>query len=227
MCQESTDLDRRLKQLAIEAQQHLPKSIQRRLVLNQLCVELLKPGCLIGSTIPSEFDRQEIYNEALSLTLMEVCQKIDSYDPQKSIRRWCGFILKKRQIDVVEIKRKQGMTSIPRLSKSVEPDRPRVTFLGCNDLEDWEKLWSADETRSASMELRQLIEEDPDRMFSREHIQDRPDANLKFLAIAHIWDDRIWSDIAAELKLSVPTIYGFFKKKMPQFYPYFKEYLMR
>lgn len=227
MCQESADLDRRLKQLAIAAQQHLPKSLKRRLALNQLCAELLKPGCLTSSTVPSEFDRQEIYNEALSLTLLEICQGIDNYNREKEVRQWCNFILEKRQLDVMNKYRKKGVTEIPRRAAVDRSDRDNVTFLGFNDIDELENFLSSDETRSASMELRQLIEEDPDRMFSREHIRDRPDANLKFLAIAHIWDDRIWSDIAAELKLSVPTIHGFFTKKMPQFYPYFKEYLMR
>jgi hypothetical protein len=221
MCQESADLDRRLKQLAIEAQQHLPKSLKRRLALNQLCAELLKPGCLTGSTVPSEFDHNEIYNESLSVTLSEISQKIDNYNPEMEVRQWCNFILKKRQSDVIAKYRSQGITAIPRKS------RDRVTFSGFNDLNDLENLLSSDETRSASMELRQLIEEDPDHMFSREHIRDQPDANLKFLAIAHIWDDRIWSDIADELKLSVPTVHGFFQKKFPRFYPYFRDYLKR
>ncbi|MGB3238848.1 MAG: hypothetical protein WBB29_11160 [Geitlerinemataceae cyanobacterium] len=218
-------MDRRLKQLAIEAQQYLPKSLKRRLALNQLCAELLKPGCLTGSTVPSEFDRQEIYNEALSLTLMEICKKINNYNPEKEVRQWCNFIFKKRQQDIIDKYRKQGMTSIPRASSRTKSDGDRVPFSGFNDIDDLENILSSAETRSASMELRQLIEEDPDCMFSREHIRDRPDANLKFLAISHIWDDRIWSDIAEELKLPVPTIHGFFQKKFPPFYPYFREYL--
>lgn len=227
MCQESADLDRQLKQLAIEAQQHLPKSLKRRLALNQLCAELLKPGCLTGSTVPSEFDRNEIYNEALSLTLMEICKNINNYNPEKEVRQWCNFILKKRQKDVINKSRKQGITSIPRLSDRAKSNRENVMFSGFNDLDNLENMLSSDETRSTSMELRQLIEEDPNGMFSREHIRDRPDANLKFLAIAHIWEDRIWSNIAEDLKLPVPTIYGFFQKKFPPFYPYFRDYLRR
>jgi hypothetical protein len=221
MCQESADLDRRLKQLAIEAQQHLPKSFERRLALNQLCVELFKPGCLTTPAVPSEFDRHEISQEVLSLMMLEVCQKIDGYNPEKEVRQWCNFILKKRHLDVMNKSRKQGLTSMP------QPDGDPVIFLRVSNMDDLENMLRSDTTQSVSMELRQLIEEDPSFMFSREHIRDRPDANLKFLAIAHIWDDRIWSDIAAELKLPVPTLHGFFNKKMPQFYPYFKEYLMR
>jgi hypothetical protein len=222
MCQEP--LDRRLKQLAIDAQQHRPRSVERRLALNQLCAELLKPGCLTSYTVPSEFDRREIYQEALSLMLLEICQKIDNYNSQKEVRQWCNFILEKRQRDVIAKYKKKGMTAIPRSSVSRHPDRDSVAFSGFNNPEDLEKFLSSDEMQSASMELRQLIEEDPDCMFSREHIRDRPDANFKILAIAHIWEDRSFSDIARELEVSVPTIHGFFKKKMRQFYPYFREY---
>lgn len=224
MRQESANLDRRLKQLAIAAQQHLPKSFKRRLALNQLCSELLQPGCLTPSTEPSEFDRQEIYQEAIGIMLLEVCQKIDKYNPQNEVRQWCNFILKKRQLDVIAKYRKQGMTSIPKAPKS---DGDAVTFSGFNDLDDLENFISSDRDRSTSSDLRQLIEEDPDNMFSKEHIRNRPDANLKFLAIAHIWNDRTWSDIASELNLPVQTVYGFFTKKISQFYPFFKQYLIQ
>lgn len=226
MCQESADLDRRLKQLAIAAQQHLPKSLKRRLALNQLCAELLKPGCLTAPAVPSEFDRHEVYQEALSLTLLEICQKIDNYNRDKEVKQWCNFILNKRQIDVMNKYRKKGVTGIPRspINKSDQAPIADSRFIPLDYLDN---LMISDTGQSVSMELRQLIEEDPNQMFSREHIRDRPDANIKFLAIAHIWDDRKWSDIATELKLPVPTVHGFFQKKMPQFYPYLKDYLMR
>jgi hypothetical protein len=218
MCQDCADLDRRLKELAIAAQQHPPRSIERRLALDRLCSELLQPGCLKKSTVPSEFDSNEIYQEALSLVLLEVCQKIENYDREKKVRQWCNFIFEKRQLDVIEKYRKRGVTSIPKKNTS------GVTF--SDELDYLNNFLSSDETQSTSMKLRQLIEEDPDRMFSREHVRDRPDANLKFLAIAHIWDDRIWSDIARELKnISPSTLQGFFKKTMPKFYPYFRDYL--
>lgn len=88
MCQESTDLDRQLKQLEIDAQRHRSKSLERRLALNQLCAELLKPGCLTSYPVPSEFDRHEIYQEARSQMLLEVCQKIDNYNSENEVRQW-------------------------------------------------------------------------------------------------------------------------------------------
>ncbi len=224
MRQESGDLDRQLKQLAIVAQQHQPKSLERRLALNRLCIELLKPGCLSAFTVPSEFDRSEIYQEALSLTMLEVCQKIDSYKVEKEVRQWCNFILKMRQYDVIKTYKNQGVTAIPRFSKHNPPNRDNVTFSGFDSSEDLENLLIPEERRSASMELRQLIEEDPDSMFSCEFVRDRPDVNFKVLAIAHIWDDRSWSDIAEEFDLHIQTVYGFFKNKMVQFCPYFRDY---
>ncbi len=233
MPEESADLDRRLKELAIVAREHPAKSRQRRLALNQLCAELLKPGRLVVPAVPSEFDRREIYQEALSLTLLEICQKIDSYNSQKEVRQWCNFLLKKRQADAITKYRKQGLTSVPRRvsnSSDASFDSPRDrgdrgNFLGVSAPEDLENILSSEETRSNSRELRQFIEEDPDGIFSREHVRDRPDANLKFLAIAHIWEDRTWSEISEELQLPIQTIYGLFKKKMPNFYPLFREYL--
>lgn len=79
--------DRQLQQLAIESKQHPSLSPQRQLALNRLVNKILQSDSLShpqrGSWSPNLYE--DLYNEALQKTLLEICQKIDSYNPNHPV----------------------------------------------------------------------------------------------------------------------------------------------
>ena len=78
------ELNQKLQQLVKKAQQHPPKSVERRMALNSLAQEILSSGHLSrlrNSPCPPHL-YEDFYNEALQKTLMEISQKIDGYNPK-------------------------------------------------------------------------------------------------------------------------------------------------
>ena len=59
--------------------------------------------------------------------------------------------------------------------------------------------------------IRHYIEEDADKIFQKEHIQDRPDANFRAIALATM-DGKTWKEISQELQIKVPTLSSFFRR---------------
>jgi hypothetical protein len=98
------DFDERLQQLAREAKQQPPLSHQRQLLLNRLVNKILQSDRLShpqrGSWPPSLYE--DLYNEAMQKTLLEICQKIDNYNPEHPVMAWVNYLLKKRFSDVVK-----------------------------------------------------------------------------------------------------------------------------
>ena len=62
----------------------------------------------------SESFYTEIYHEALQKTLLEVCHRIELYNPQYPVMAWVNFRLGKQFINVVNDYRKKGITDIPK-----------------------------------------------------------------------------------------------------------------
>jgi hypothetical protein len=210
-----TTIDALLNQLATEAQQHPPRSYERRRTLNVLVNNILNSGRLAhpGKTykLPASV-YEDLYNEALSNTLMEICQKIDKYNPKQDVMAWCNFLFNKRFIDSYNQYTRRGLTHIARDSKN-----PKI--------EELDHFIPAPEQTSASQELQQLIEENPENLFTQDHVKGQPRATFQFLALAKIWQDQKWKDISSELNVPVSSLCDFFNKRLKEFTPYFQEYL--
>ncbi|MDY6937227.1 MAG: hypothetical protein SWY16_06130 [Cyanobacteriota bacterium] len=221
-------IDRRLNQLAREAGQHLLGSYERRKALNQLVEGMLASGRLgrpqCGS-FPLPFAvYEDLYSEALSTTLMEICQKIDRYDRALDVMAWCNFLLTKRFADAWKKYQRRGVTQLPNQASQPSETHPKNLFV-CPTLDDLDRWKPPQENISQAEQLKQLIEENPDNMFSQEHIRGQPKATFQFLAIAKIWHDRKWKEISAELQVPSSSLCEFYKKQLNKFKPYFKEYL--
>lgn len=217
-----TTIDCLLNQLAREAKQHPPRSYERRRALNILVNKILTSGRLAhprkGSCPFPASVYEDLYNEALNNTLMEICQKIDNYNPEQDVMAWCNFLLDKRFTDCFNQYTRRGLTYVPKGEKNKD-----VTSLP--NLEDLDNFVPPPERVSESQEIQQLIEENPDNIFSKEHIKGQPKANFQFLAQAKIWQDRKWKDISVELNVPVSSLCEFYKKRLKEFTPYFREYL--
>ena len=222
------NIDQQLNQLAREAQQHPPRSYERRKALNRLVEEILASGRLghpqRGSfPLPSSV-YEDLYSEALSTTLMEICQNIERYDRTKDVMAWCNFLLTHRFKDVWSRYRLGGVTQLPRNSSPANNHGTEQIFVRPN-LEDLDGWQPPQENISQSEQLKQLIEENPDNMFSQESVRGQPKATFQFLAIAKIWQDRKWKEISSELNVPSSSLCDFYKKQLNRFKPYFREYL--
>ena len=222
------NIDQQLNQLARDAQQHPPRSYERRKALNRLVDAILTSGRL-GHPQRSSFPLppsvyEDLYDEALSITLMEICQKIEQYDRSRDVMAWCNFLLTHRFRDVWSRYRRGGVTHLSRNSSPANNGRTEQIFVRPN-LEDLDGWQPPQENISQSEQLKQLIEENPDNMFSQESVRGQPRATFQFLAIAKIWQDRKWKEISSELNVPSSSLCDFYKKQLNRFKPYFREYL--
>ncbi len=92
---ETDEIDQCLKQLAMEAQRHPPKSRQRQRALAKLVSAIERSGKL-AHPYPSYFrgSYKEIYAEAQQRLFCHICEKIDDYDSQREVLQWANFLLK-------------------------------------------------------------------------------------------------------------------------------------
>ena len=88
------DNDEYLRELAIEAQKHPLQSSKRQLAINKLVNEIWRSPKLghpqKGLWSPNFYE--EIYHEALQKTLLEVCHRINLYNPQHPVMAWVNSL---------------------------------------------------------------------------------------------------------------------------------------
>jgi hypothetical protein len=194
-----------LNQLARAAQQYPDRSYERRRALNQLASKIMQSKRLIrpknDSLPPTVYE--DIYCEALNITLMEICKNIEKYDSTRDILGWFNFLLGKRFIDCRGDWRPLDRLDLGRLDNCPEED-----------------------SNSQSEELKQFIEEDPDKIFTKNCLKSNPNATFQHLVLARIWEDRKWEEISSELNVPKATLCEFFKKQLKELTPYFREYLI-
>lgn len=213
------ELDERLQQLALEAQQHPPKSRVRRLALTRL-IQIIQES---GRLSRRKFDTpQEVYEEALQEVWLYVCRKIDTYTPEKPIVHWVNFVLKRRLVDVKKKRnswgREYSLDAPINSSSSGKADRSR-TYL--------EAMAQPQETPLPSQLVRRCIEEDSERLFASKHIKGHPQANFRTIALLHL-DGRTWQDTAIAVRLEprkASTVQSFYWRCCRYFADKFKEYL--
>ncbi|MDP8966808.1 MAG: sigma-70 family RNA polymerase sigma factor [Cyanobacteriota bacterium] len=213
------DFDERLQQLAIEAKQQPPLSPQRQLLLNRLVNKILQSDRLShpqrGSWPSSLYE--DLYNEAMQKTLLEICQKIDNYNPAHPVMAWVNYLLGMRFRDVVRRYLNQGITNVPQSTLN-----ERVISL--SELEY--SLISEEQTMSDSQLLGRFLEDDPENLLKNEHIRGHPQASFQYIAIARFVEEKTWEEISTELNdISIQTLYSFFNRQLRKLMPYFQKYL--
>ncbi|MFB2970199.1 hypothetical protein ACE1CD_14590 [Aerosakkonema sp. BLCC-F183] len=201
--------DEHLKQLALEIQQQPPQTKLRRHLLGEL-VEAIQLSGRLGHPhrekfVPEFYDL--IYEEAVVRTLTYVCKNIDLYDAERGQKQkfmnWVNFRLDRL---IIECRR--------------EFSEPMM-----EDLASLDQLENLPQPESDSLleQTREYIVSDPDNIFEKEHIRNRPDANFRAIALAR-FNGQSWEEISADLDIKVPTLSGFFQKSCSKFRAKFREY---
>lgn len=216
--QESQDnLDRYLQELAIAAQQQPPS--EQRISLNRLVQGILKSNRL-GHPQRGQWAAtiyEDIYYEALQKTLLEICQKIDRYNPEHPVMAWVNFYLNNHFIGVVKDYQRSGLTYVPRANQ-----------VSTNCLPSWDDLdryVPVQETLTDDQLLRQFLVEDPENLLKAEVLRERPDVTFQYLALAKFVEDRTWTEIADNLGISIQTLCSFFNRRLQKLKPYFHKHL--
>jgi DNA-directed RNA polymerase specialized sigma24 family protein len=213
-----------LQQLITTAQAHPDRSPQRRIALTKLMTAISKSDRITRqtnwATIPNFKD---IYNEALNETLIEICRRIDNYNPQYPVMAWVNNIFNYRFQDVYIKYRKKGVTNLPKQeqlnwlnldrpthSREDKQQEPSSAAVDCDD-EDFELL-------------KNFIAADPDRVLAAEYIQGHPDATFQTILLM-ICAAKSWTDISAHFGISISTLSSFYRRRVHKFLPYFQKHL--
>ncbi len=211
----STDvIDCQLKQLAIAAQQQPPKSRERQRALAHL-ISAIQQSRKLARPRREQFQGfyEEIYAEAVQRLFAHICDKIDRYQPEQGeVLQWANFLLN-RQFFV-------------EASREVFATLPRgVTRLTLDDLDRSNPSEVNPQlVPLPSQQVLQCLEEDPEGLFQRSHIDHHPEANFQFLAIKRL-AGYSWQELSTDLGIAIPTLSSFYQRCLIRFAPQLKAYL--
>lgn len=212
------DSELQLKQLAIDIQQQTSLSDRRQLLLSILVNKIWHSPNLAHpqKSLWSPDLYEDLYNEALQKTMLEICQNIDDYKSEYPVMAWINFYLNRQFERVISDRYRQGVTYLPVTE--------RKTFSPLF-LDELERDVPSEATISEAKLLRQFIEEDPENLLQVEYIMGNRRVTFQFLALAKFVEDRTWTDIATDLEIPLQTLYSFFYRRLRELIPYFRKYL--
>ena len=220
-------MDEVLQQLVAQAKAAPVGSSQRRIALSKLMNMVRRSDNIARqrnwSSIPNF---QDIYDEALNETMMEICQKIDNYKPPSPVMAWINNTFNFRFIDIKEKYEKKGVTYLPRRAKlnCIELDR-EVRFADSGNAQS--QLENIAQPESGDSELRLLVNfvtDDPDRVFATAHIKHLPSATFQRILLMTC-EGKSWQEIADLLATSVPTASSFYQRNLRNYLPYLQNHL--
>jgi hypothetical protein len=204
------ELDAQLKEFALLAQRHPKASKERRIALTKLIDAIWLSGKLYHP-YNGQFQLQiyqDIYEEAVQSLFFYLCidDNICKYDSERGeVITWVNMLLNKR--------------FFPEAIPKIIGKENEITLENSH----LENLPSS-EAISLYEQVIQCIEDDPEGIFSKEHIKGHPEAN--FQAIARRRDSEVsWKDISAEWNIGITSLHNFFQRCVRKFSPIFREYL--
>ncbi len=211
-----------LLQLALEAQRHPARSVQRKQALGKLWYRL-EPVLdryrnRYQNRVPRCLDYQEVYNEAEANLMEFICSNIEKYNPQRaSVINWAKDLLKYRIRDVVKYFMKDTqIRQRPTLSEFGE--------INTLDKANPENI-SQDEPKLLSEMVRECLESDPEGIFQATHIEGYPKATYQTIALLYL-DKFTLRDIATKFGIrSQYTISSFLKRNTKKFIKIFQEWI--
>lgn len=189
--------------------------VRRRIALNKFVNAVVNSGRLCKQTQWSGLPNYEDYhNEALQLTLMEICKKIDEYNPQYPVMVWVNKIFHWRFIDVVNKERKKGITKIPKGEK-ISP---------VLSLDDINKEINTEKSISHQEIVKTIIYKDPEKYLVSQHLRGHSEANLQAILIL-LLEGKKWKEISQALGVPLTTASSFYQRRMHKIIDYLKKYI--
>lgn len=205
----SDKLDERLKQIAATAQHSSEGSRERLKSISRLLMEVERSGALYcggKNNYPIE-----VYHEALQELRLYIFRRIDAYDPSRAkMLTWLN-----RKLDFA------FKDAIARHLKRQQQPLPEAL-----SADGWhhQALRGDPSGPLLSVQVRQIIEEDPDDVFKHRHVRGRPEVNFRAIALKTC-SGYSRREIAAEWGLQEQTLYSFFTRSCKTLKPLFDKYL--
>lgn len=213
----SSNFAEQLQQRVEAARAHPPRSPQRQRLLNQIVQDIFRSGRLghpQKSLWPPDL-YEDLYHEALQKTLIEICQKIDQYNPEHSVMAWVNFRLNYQFIAVVQDYQRQGITQLPKGDRTALarlPSLENLPIASPNPPED-------------DRQIQEFLQQDPEGLLQKQRLRERPEVTFQMLAIAKFIEGQSWPQIGEKLGISAQTLCSFFNRQLRELIPYFKKYL--
>jgi DNA-directed RNA polymerase specialized sigma24 family protein len=220
-------VDQQLQQQVEAARAYPPLSPQRQKLLNQIVQTIYRSGRL-GHPQRGQWPQslyEDLYNEALQKTLIEVCQKLDQYNPDHPVMAWVNFRLNCQFIEVVKDYQKQGVTQMPKTGSSMPVRLPSLEDLPLLTTQVAAQV--AQDAKANNVQLQQFLRQDPEGLLRKQRLRERPEVTFQALAIAKFIEGQSWPEIATSLNISAQTLCSFFNRQLRALIPYFKEYLTK
>lgn len=218
------DENQLLQQLVIQAQSHPDRSVQRRIALTKLVSKIRQSPSLKkpnnNLNIPNYLD---IYNEVLNEVCMEICHRIDSYKPESPVMAWVNNIFNYRSIDAYNRNQRRGITNIPKNEQPawIELDRP----INSSDTESmYTQISTPHINDDENTLLKELIQTDPDGVFTSRHIQKRPDVTFQKIALMRL-EGEPWDKVSKRFEISISALSGFYQRSIDHFLDYIRKEL--
>jgi hypothetical protein len=199
--------DEELRERALEAQRHPPRSRQRRTALTKL-MEGIWRSDRIARPYKYQFPEfyEDILTEALQRTAFYLCNNIEKYDPERGpVMRWFNYFLETRFF----------REAIPEIVGT-----PNVFVSDSMD------GFSSQENISPllSEELIKYIQEDPEGLLKNLKHKVYKQVNFADLISRRIAGEK-WKDIAADLGVKASTLSDFYQRCLKEVAPQIKLYL--
>jgi uncharacterized membrane-anchored protein YjiN (DUF445 family) len=208
------EIDDRLKQLAIAAKNHPPKTVERQKAVTKLYMEIEKYK-IIKCPQNQNFSReiyQEICAEAKQELMFRVCKEVHNYRPEKEVSQWVNFLM----------------------SKCFQEATPKVIgvkerkHLYCENMDlffNKLEVQAKHDFYRIEVALIELIKEDPDDAFKSEVSKKYPQVNFQLLLVKRVIEDVGWQQISQELGVSISNLSSFYRRSLEKFTSRFREYL--
>lgn len=173
---------------------------------------------------------EECFEDTKAKVGLQIPDKIDDYNSQRAkIWTWFCNIFRFRFIDYKNdylkikkstIKGKRVIIFTESLDKPIKKNQDSKDNSTLLDL-----IKAKDEKIPLSLQLIEIINQDPYGIFSRCHIKNKPQGNYQAIALAYA-SGKSWKEIEQEINITFGTITSFFKRRNNYFKPFFKEYLL-
>ena len=201
------------KSLSLDRAERARQLVKQRIAKNRLITTIMQSGKLSKQgkwRFLSNFE--DIYNEALQQTFLEIWQKIDSYKPEYAVMAWVNQIFNWRFQDLVNREQQRGMTNIPK-----GQERTKV-----RSLDELTREIGNEEDISEIDQLKEIIKADTEQYLRNETIKGYPDASLQVI-ILMLLDGKKWREIADELNVPLSSASSFYQRRLHKIIPYLKK----
>lgn len=209
---DSTEVfDDYLTRLAIAAQRCPSLSEQRQEVLDELAYEVLLPGRLWRPN-DDKFNK-DIYDDAVGELLLYICEKIEKYDPMRApFLVWVNMLLHRRFYSF-------AFSTVPKKNNQSVSGVSELDLLLNNFV-------LSKQTLSLLEEIEEYIQFDPEGIFKRECIKNRPEVNFQFLMQRRL-AGYSWKEISVDLGFNISHLNMFYHRSLKKLSIHIKSYVQQ